>query len=483
MSERAAICPSLGVVRGALALGLLGGAMGSALHAQSENSPDTFSLPQETPTPTPSPAVQGPLDERSGVRVAPRAITPEPVLPQAPSPTPSPSTSPTRAPETAPAAPMIPVSTPTPTPTPPPTSTPSPTSSPTTVPTQAPDLADEAEEITPLSEAPTPGDEALAGPLLTQREEGAEQSSDFLVGEGEWIDVAPSPSIDLGPPVPATPQGTTDYSPPASADAPWLWALIALGLAALGWIAWRVWCARPAPQLRLETDVVSGVRERISATYGAKSEEKPQGSRQPAREPAPSPSDPAPPAAKAKAKAEANTDAALASTKAVLPLFMTVLVTGATRSVRTFTLNFRVTIANRSDRAVRDLNVSAQLTSAQRGGLNEPSIGLTQSIGAIDRIGPQQSQTLSGSLPLPMADIRLIKQGAVPVFIPLLHVSLEGDNQRTKTESFVIGTPSETSQQRLHPIALDGSPGAVQGLRANLIKPFVSEEEASPSQA
>ena len=76
---------------------------------------------------------------------------------------------------------------------------------------------------------------------------------------------------------------------------------------------------------------------------------------------------------------------------------------------------------------------------------------------------------------VPMAQIRMIQQGSVPVFIPLAYITLEGAGQSAKTSSFVIGIPSETSQQRLHPIALDGSPGAIRGLRANPIKPFVAD--------
>ena len=143
-----------------------------------------------------------------------------------------------------------------------------------------------------------------------------------------------------------------------------------------------------------------------------------------------------------------------------------------------FTLRFRVTIANRSDRALRDLSLSAQLASAQRGQSNAPSLAKGQPIGTVERIGPQQSHVISGSVQLPMIEIRAIRQGATPVFIPLLHITLDGGGLRADTTSFVIGTPSEASGQRLHPITLDTKPGAVHGLRANKVKPFNPSEQA-----
>jgi hypothetical protein len=42
--------------------------------------------------------------------------------------------------------------------------------------------------------------------------------------------------------------------------------------------------------------------------------------------------------------------------------------------------------------------------------------------------------------------------------------------------TFVVGTPSETSQSRVHPLTLDGPPGGLPMLRAQMIKQFESEE-------
>ena len=143
-----------------------------------------------------------------------------------------------------------------------------------------------------------------------------------------------------------------------------------------------------------------------------------------------------------------------------------------------FTIDYRLTIANRSDEALRDLSIAAQLASAQRGSANGASPSMSRPIGLVDRIGPQQSHTMAGTLQLPMVEVRMLKQGSVPVFIPLMHVTLEGKGHRASSTSFVIGVPSESSQLRLHPIALDTPPGSIKGLRANPIKSSVASEPA-----
>lgn len=142
----------------------------------------------------------------------------------------------------------------------------------------------------------------------------------------------------------------------------------------------------------------------------------------------------------------------------------------ATRSLMQFSIDYRVILSNRSNRAVRDLNVSAQLVSARRGAPNAPPIAGGQPLEPIERIGPQQSRAVSGRLQMPLAEVGAILQGRKPLFIPLLHVTIEGAGQPALTRSFVVGTPSEASGGRLHPIPLDTPPGSLQGLKAREIR-------------
>jgi len=148
-------------------------------------------------------------------------------------------------------------------------------------------------------------------------------------------------------------------------------------------------------------------------------------------------------------------------------------IAGATRSVMMFKLQYRLTIANRSDRAVSDLAIAVQLACARASAAvsagNAPSPGAAQRTGQIERIGPHQARTFTGEVQLPLAAIVPFRQGMMPLFVPLVHVTLEGEGQRALARSFVIGTPSTSGAGRVHPIPLDKPPGTIAGLVAQSV--------------
>lgn len=144
-------------------------------------------------------------------------------------------------------------------------------------------------------------------------------------------------------------------------------------------------------------------------------------------------------------------------------------VTGATRSVMTFTLHYRLTLANRAGYAINDVNVAALLASARRGTDNAAAPGAAQRLERIDRLGPHQNLALTGDVQLPLSAIAPLFQGQVPMFIPLVHITLESDGQSALTRSFVIGTPNAAGTGRLHPILLNTPPGSISGLAAQRI--------------
>ena len=145
-------------------------------------------------------------------------------------------------------------------------------------------------------------------------------------------------------------------------------------------------------------------------------------------------------------------------------------ITDATRSLMMLTIEIRVEVANRSDWAVRDLSLSGKLACAQRGGVNAPEISLGQMLGTVDRIGPQQKSRIAGQLQLPLQELKPIRQGDRALFIPLLHIVLEGEGQPVSTHCFVVGSPSMASSGRVHPLPFEGPPGPLPLLRAQLIK-------------
>lgn len=153
-------------------------------------------------------------------------------------------------------------------------------------------------------------------------------------------------------------------------------------------------------------------------------------------------------------------------------LDLTLEIIAATRSVMMFTVEYRLTIANRSDRAVNDLHAAVQIvcaraSAAAAGGGSGPSAGAAQALGAVARIGPHQARSITGTAQLPLSAIAPLRQGQTPLFIPLAHVTLEGEGLPADTKTFVIGTPSPSG--RVHPIALDQPPGSIAGLKAQAV--------------
>ena len=148
-------------------------------------------------------------------------------------------------------------------------------------------------------------------------------------------------------------------------------------------------------------------------------------------------------------------------------LDLTLEIISATRSLMMFTVEYRLTIANRSDRAVTDLKLAVQLACARASAGNSPSAGAAQALGELARVGPQQTRSSTGTLQLPLSAIQPLRQGITPLFVPLAHVTLDGDGLQTLTRTFVIGTPSGAG--RVHPILLDQPPGAIPGLKAQAI--------------
>jgi hypothetical protein len=150
-------------------------------------------------------------------------------------------------------------------------------------------------------------------------------------------------------------------------------------------------------------------------------------------------------------------------------LDLTLEITSATRSVMMFTVEYRLTIANRSERAVTDLNAAVQLACARASTANAPSPGAAQGLAKVERVGPHQARSITGQVQLPLSAIAPLRQGTAPMFIPLVHITLEGSGLRALDKSFVIGSPSASGTGRVHPILLDQPPGAIPGLVAQPI--------------
>ncbi|MEO1489909.1 MAG: hypothetical protein AAFR88_10810 [Pseudomonadota bacterium] len=458
---------------------------GAALPAAAQqNSPSTFSLPEPTPTPTAAP--QGPEDELAGVPIGPRLIRREDETPRA-----------------QPAAPAAPASTAESTPASAPTQTPARSASQTareaTPASARAARVQEQRENTAQSRSIDDTAPSLAEQDRTAPQDAADAAEQAAldvsepalllgedrppIGDDEWVDLAPTgsgigadglprPSISIAPREPFVVKSDRD-------SAAWLWAILVALVSLLGWMAWRARIRANQP-LMIESAVANGVREQLTGqSSGQSSGQSPaRVSDAPASKP-----DPVSPAWKRQLE-EAQTPTPAAA-PAAPPLEseptridLSLKIVRATRSVMMFSLEYRLTVCNRSDRAVRDLNLHAQLACAQSGVPGGASIALGQPIGTIERIGPQQSHTLEATTQISSRDIVAMRQGKTPLFIPLLHVTLEGAGHQANTRSFVIGSPSQASAAKLHPIPLDTPVGGITGLRANEIRSAELSEPA-----
>ncbi len=139
----------------------------------------------------------------------------------------------------------------------------------------------------------------------------------------------------------------------------------------------------------------------------------------------------------------------------------------ATRSVMNFTLDYRLNLANRTPNAVRDVSISAILTSAQSGAApGSTALGFDRPQPVIiPRIGPNKTHSESGQVQLPTSKLQVMRQGNVPLFVPLLQITVIQGNGEPVTRHYVVGQPSTASAARLQPIPLNTPPGGIPGLR------------------
>ncbi|WP_152433953.1 hypothetical protein [Erythrobacter sp. THAF29] len=404
----------------------------------------TFSLPSPTPTPTPAP--QGPVDIRDGVIIGPRTIPaerPQAVEPQPVAPSPAPPAAPSPAASPSPQA----------------TGSQGDTGeSPTVAPPRAPGPDRSPARQPESGTAPTPSVESSSAPTLDPLpDEPDGTASTDQPGEPADAPTASdftSPSAVGSAGVPSVEGSSTVW--------PWFAALLVL-LGGLGWWFWRRRSGTPAAAGITAPSLADGVRRAIpgnsSTRDTAHSDAVSGASQQPhSLKPVPAPvAEPSP--------AVGSLDETPSPAKVALQ----VEIASASRSLMAFTVEYRLVIANRSDTALRDLGISARLVCA-RSGSAASNADTGQPLQLIERIGPHQSRGVGGEVQLPLSSVSPLRQGATPLLIPLLQVTLGSAGFPARTYNFVIGSPSATSATRLHPIPLDTPPGGVPGLRAREIK-------------
>ena len=114
-----------------------------------------------------------------------------------------------------------------------------------------------------------------------------------------------------------------------------------------------------------------------------------------------------------------------------------------TRSLANATLDYRVTVINRSTSALRDVKLSADIISAHGDLPAEQQVATSSSLleqrHQFDRIAPGQSVRYEGKLMLSLGQARVIRQGSMALLVPLLRVRVDGAEDAPVVRTFVIG--------------------------------------------
>ncbi len=417
--------------------------IGATAPTVAQSSPGGFTLP--TSTPTPRPEVEGPADDTGPAALPPRVI---PTDRPAPAPT---QADPSTVPSSDPTAPAIDL------PSPAPTITPVLSPSDTVSPEATGAAGSASDSVTPPNRLPTgqPSAPSNAGG-------GASGVSSPAVTEAPTGEGTPGFDTNAPLPNPASPDtAVPDTATSDAASAIPLWAWIAGGLTLLALLIGGTLFLR-----------------RGTATVTVPEIEQPKVAprHKPELEPAPS----GPALAATTATNTINTPAAPAMTEISEPakdnapipraparIDIDIEIVRATRSVMNFTLDYRLNLANRTANAVRDVSVSAILTSAQSGAIPGSSVlGFDRPEPVIiPRIGPNKSHAESGQVQLPTSKLQVMRQGNVPLFVPLLQITITQGNGEPVTRHYVVGQPSTASAARLQPIPLNTPPGGIPGLR------------------
>lgn len=462
--------------------------------ANAQENPDSFTLPEGRPSPTPTPTPQGPEDERGGVPIAPRLIDPargQPAPERTPTPVPpAREQAPTPNPAAAPSEGQ---------PTPPPSFLEGGIDEPFEQEPTTETTSQEAGSRTALQDSPRgAADLGRIAPTSTSTTITPALNPSVSEADAEWVDVSPDSIDALDPTARLLPTadkpGAGQFSYPAFST----WVFLGAALLVLGAIGWILMRARRFEETEDGSAFTTGARREMGSAFTIDDRERsgtktgsptqPLGLQMDTlkatleAEPKPSPSAPMGMASAPRHSQPETPRASVAHTTGEgpsLPLAISLSITSARRSVMMFTLEYRVDLANRGDKPVRDLTLSGALTCAQAGASQDGVGAPNHVLGHIDRIGPQQTRAITGTLEMPLANVRLIRQGTASVFIPLMIVKVDSEGWSDLVSRFVIGTPSPANASRLQPIVFDTRIGGLGTLRADKIQPFPAPTPSS----
>lgn len=131
------------------------------------------------------------------------------------------------------------------------------------------------------------------------------------------------------------------------------------------------------------------------------------------------------------------------------------------RSAAFATLKYRLTLVNRTDAALTDVEIGIDLVSAHAGAPMEQQVATLATPldrrHTLARIAPRQNVMVEGQVQLPLASAQVIFQGRHPLLVPLMRVRVDGAGEDALVKTFVVGQGAQDSG-RVQPFRLDEPP-------------------------
>ena len=131
------------------------------------------------------------------------------------------------------------------------------------------------------------------------------------------------------------------------------------------------------------------------------------------------------------------------------------------RSAAYATLKYSVTLINRTDAALTELAIGLDLVSAHAEAPMEDQVATPQSVlelrHDVARLSPRQSMTLTGQVQMPLATAHVIRQGRLPLLVPLLRLRIDRAESDAVVKTYVVGQGTPEGG-RLQPFRLDEGP-------------------------
>ncbi len=355
-------------------------------------------------------------------------------LPPSPTPTATPQVQGPVDPDAPSTTPRV-IRTPRPTPTPAPRAT-----QPIVIPTPAPTPSSPNRRFTPATSAP-PAAIRPSAPIGALPSEPQTAPIDIVPSEEDTDTLPPAIPQPTGT-APAEPLVTDAASEGATSN--WVWIAALLALLALAFTVWRVRTSR-------NTVPVAGI-ERPSEPLARQTD---------LREPALTPeAEPAPELPKQQTT-PIKPDEPLAV--AFQPLSLAL-------SMMNATLSYRISITPGAGIETEAMTIGADMIAAHASlpigqQLADPAIMLPERHNGI-ALRAGESLELNGTITLPIAAIRPIRQGNAALFVPLVRLTFDNVGQAVDPMTFVLGEDSKLQTGKLQPLRIDTGPRTVRQMIA-----------------